>query len=47
MIVDQVQDAIAAVVPPDTPVTVTLVWDPLWTPDRMSGIAKEHFGWPG
>jgi len=46
MIVEQVQDAIAAVLPPDTPVEVALVWDPPWTPDKMTGIAKEHFGWP-
>ena len=46
MIVDQVRDAIAVVVPPQTPVEVRLVWDPPWTPDKMTGIAKEHFGWP-
>lgn len=46
MIVDQVHDAIAAVVPPQTPVEVRLVWDPPWTPDKMTGIAKDHFGWP-
>jgi metal-sulfur cluster biosynthetic enzyme len=47
MIVDQVHDAIAAVVPAQTPIEVHLVWDPPWTPDKMTGIAKEHFGWPG
>ena len=46
MIVDQVQAAIEAVVPAQTPVEVRLVWDPPWTPDKMTGIAKEHFGWP-
>jgi metal-sulfur cluster biosynthetic enzyme len=46
IIVDQVQDAIAAVVPAQTLVEVRLVWDPPWTPDKMTGIAKEHFGWP-
>jgi metal-sulfur cluster biosynthetic enzyme len=46
MIVEQVQDAIRAVVPPDVPVEVRLVWDPPWTPDKMTGIAREHFGWP-
>ncbi|MGZ8260952.1 MAG: metal-sulfur cluster assembly factor [Caldimonas sp.] len=45
MIVDQVKDAIAAAVPAETPVEVRLVWDPPWTPDKMTGIAKEHFGW--
>lgn len=45
MIVDQAREAIAAIVPTGTAVDVRLVWDPPWTPDRMTGIAKEHFGW--
>jgi len=45
LIVDQARDAIAAIVPPGTNVDVQLVWDPPWTPDKMSGIAREHFGW--
>lgn len=47
MIVDQVQDALRAIVPPQTAIEVNLVWDPPWTPDKMTGIAKEHFGWLG
>ncbi len=47
MIVDQAREAIGAVVPPGTAVDVRLVWDPPWTPDKMTGIAREHFGWPG
>jgi len=45
MIVDQARDVIKAIVPPDTAVEVRLVWDPPWTPDKMTGIAREHFGW--
>jgi metal-sulfur cluster biosynthetic enzyme len=45
MIVEQARDAITAAVAPDTAIDVRLVWDPPWTPDRMSGIAREHFGW--
>ena len=45
MIVGQVNDVITAMVPIGTAVDVELVWDPPWTPDKMSGIAKEHFGW--
>jgi metal-sulfur cluster biosynthetic enzyme len=45
MIVDQAREAIAAIVPVGTAVDVQLVWDPPWTPDKMTGIAKEHFGW--
>jgi metal-sulfur cluster biosynthetic enzyme len=44
-IIDEVSAAVAAVVPPDTQVDVALVWDPPWTPDRMSDLAREHFGW--
>ena len=45
MIVDQAHDAVTAIVPAGTPVEVNLVWDPPWAPDKMSGIAREHFGW--
>ena len=45
MIVEQARDAVAAIMPPSTKVDVRLVWDPPWTPDKMSGIAREHFGW--
>lgn len=45
MITDQARDVIVTIVPPDTHVDVRLVWDPPWTPDKMTGIAKDHFGW--
>ncbi len=45
MITDQVRDAVAAIVPQGTAIDVRMVWDPPWTPDMMTGIAKEHFGW--
>ncbi len=45
MIAGQVHDAVAAIAPAGTTIAVELVWDPPWTPDRMSGIAREHFGW--
>jgi metal-sulfur cluster biosynthetic enzyme len=47
MIVDQARDAIRAITPAGTTIEVQLVWDPPWTPDKMTGIAREHFGWPG
>ena len=47
MIVDGARDAISAVVPAGTTVDVRLVWDPTWTPDRMTGVARDHFGWSG
>jgi metal-sulfur cluster biosynthetic enzyme len=44
-IVDEVVAAVASVVAPEVPVDVTLVWDPPWTPERMSDLARQHFGW--
>jgi len=45
MITDQVREVVTALVPRGTAVNVQLVWDPPWTPDKMTGIAKGHFGW--
>ena len=45
MLVEQARAAIAAVVPPDTAIDVQLVWEPIWNPSMMTGIAKDHFGW--
>jgi metal-sulfur cluster biosynthetic enzyme len=45
MIMDQARNAVSAIVPAGTSVEVQLVWDPPWTPDKMTGIAKDHFGW--
>lgn len=45
LIVDRAREAVAAIVPAGTDVDVRLVWDPPWTPERMSGVAREHFGW--
>jgi metal-sulfur cluster biosynthetic enzyme len=45
-----VEESVAAIrtVAPDVPdVAVELVWDPPWTPDRMSEDARQRFGWPG
>lgn len=45
MITGEARDAIASIVPAGTWIDVRLVWDPPWTPDKMTGIAREHFGW--
>jgi metal-sulfur cluster biosynthetic enzyme len=45
MLVDDVLRALAAALPEETEVDVELVWDPPWTPDRMSEVARTHFGW--
>jgi len=45
MIVEAARGAVSGIVPDDTRIDIELVWDPPWTPDRMTGIAREHFGW--
>jgi metal-sulfur cluster biosynthetic enzyme len=45
MITEEARAVIERIVPEGTGVEIRLVWDPPWTPDKMTGIAKEHFGW--
>ena len=45
MIMSQSRAAIESVAPPGTEIDLRLVWDPPWTPDKMSGMAREFFGW--
>ena len=44
-LVDEAAAAIRDVAPADVVVEVDLVWDPPWTPERMSEAARERFGW--
>ena len=43
--VDEVTAAVRSAVPGVPDVEVTLVWDPPWTPERMSEEARTRFGW--
>lgn len=45
--VDEVTAAVRAAAPGVPDVRVNLVWDPPWTPERMSEEARTQFGWPG
>jgi metal-sulfur cluster biosynthetic enzyme len=45
LLVDQARAAIARIAPAGTAIDVRLVWEPIWNPDMMSGVAKDHFGW--
>jgi len=45
MIVDDSYKALEGALPPNTPIDIELVWDPPWTPELMSGLAREQFGW--
>jgi metal-sulfur cluster biosynthetic enzyme len=44
-LVDESAAAIRAVAPAGTDVQVDLVWEPPWTPERMSPEAQSRFGW--
>lgn len=46
-LVDEATAAIVAIAPEGTAVRVDLVWEPPWTPDRMSPEAQSRFGWSG
>ncbi len=46
LITDNARRAVAAALPQDLAVEVVLVWEPPWTPDRMSESARQTFGWP-
>jgi metal-sulfur cluster biosynthetic enzyme len=44
-LVEEAAAAIRAAAPAGTEVEVRLVWDPPWTPERMSPEARARFGW--
>ncbi|MBI5908472.1 MAG: metal-sulfur cluster assembly factor [Betaproteobacteria bacterium] len=46
VVTDNARKAIAAALAKDLAVEVVLVWEPPWTPDRMSESARQTFGWP-
>jgi metal-sulfur cluster biosynthetic enzyme len=45
MIADDARRAVGALLPDGVPLTVDLVWEPPWTPARMSPFARQAFGW--
>ena len=42
---DEAEAAIREAAPEGTQVEVALVWEPPWTPERMSEEARRRFGW--
>ncbi|HEX7054486.1 MAG TPA: iron-sulfur cluster assembly protein [Burkholderiales bacterium] len=42
---DEAEAAVRAAAPAGTEVQVDLVWDPPWSPERMSEEARRRFGW--
>jgi len=45
VIVDDVENELDRIAPPDLQIQVELVWEPPWTPARMSERAKIFMGW--
>ena len=45
VIVEDAEEGLDRALPPDLLVHVELVWDPPWTPERMSEAAQARFGW--
>lgn len=43
-LVDEAAAAIRAIAPPDTVVDVDLVWEPPWSPERMTERARRTLG---
>jgi metal-sulfur cluster biosynthetic enzyme len=41
----EIQRAVRAHLPEVEKTAVTLVWDPPWTPERMSEAARQQLGW--
>lgn len=45
MLLEDTREAVVALLPPDVELDLQLVWEPPWTPARMSDSARAHFGW--
>ena len=45
LIFDEVDAALRPLLHPDAMLDINLVWDPPWSPERMSEHARQHFGW--
>ena len=45
MITEDAREAIRDIAPDGADIVVDLVWDPPWSPARMTENAKRHFGW--
>ena len=41
----EAEESLYACLPPSILVEVQLVWEPPWTPARMTDQAREHLGW--
>lgn len=44
-ILEDMQAALTPLLPADTELALELVWEPPWSPERMSEEARGRFGW--
>ena len=45
LIVEELEGELAGVLPAELPIEIERVWDPPWTPKRMSERARAFMGW--
>lgn len=45
VIVEDIERELDRAVPPELLIRVGLVWEPPWTPERLSGAARAFMGW--
>ncbi|KLN53168.1 metal-sulfur cluster assembly factor [Variovorax paradoxus] len=45
LLMDEAEAELDKVVPPELLIRVELVWEPPWSPERMSAGAKRFMGW--
>jgi metal-sulfur cluster biosynthetic enzyme len=45
VIVDDAADELQRVLPPELEIAVEMVWEPAWTPERMSERARRFMRW--
>ncbi len=45
MILDDARRVLKGLAPADAEIEINLVWEPPWSPDKMSENARDHFGW--
>jgi len=45
MLIDEVHAELEQILPMETAIEVELVWEPAWTPERMSANARRLMHW--
>ena len=45
VIVDEIQAGLEPLVPPQMALNIEVVWEPAWSPERMSERARKFMGW--